>query len=81
MTDKAERVLPIIVIYANPLDHPGKYVTRRQWARRGGTVEAELEPLAVVDTLAAARAAVPPECDTRLDRDPADEPQIVECWI
>ena len=76
----SERVLPIIVIYKNPLDHPGKYVVRRQWAGQGNVL---IEPgaLAVVDTLDEARAAVPPEQDTCLGRNPEDDPAIFEVWL
>lgn len=76
-----ERVLPIVVIYRNPLDYPLHYVVRRQWACRGGAVEIEPEPLAVVDTLDQARAVVPPQQDTRLDRQPDDDPSICEVWL
>lgn len=75
------RVLPIIVIYRNPLDYPLSFVVRRQWACEGGRVEVEADPLAVVDTLDQARAAVPPECDQRLDRQPEDDPSIFEVWL
>lgn len=78
----AHRALPVIVIYSDPIDFPGRYVTRRQWALRGSLqIEVEAEPLAVVDTIEEARAAVPPAQDHRLDRDPDDDPAIVECWI
>jgi hypothetical protein len=75
-----QRILAVIVIYRNPSDFPGKYVVRRQWAGRGGVL---IEPgtLAVVDTLDQARAAVPPEQDTRLNRQPDDDPCIVEVWL
>lgn len=76
----SERVLPVIVIYRNPLDYPDKYVVRRQWAGGGGVL---IEPgtLAVVDTLEEARAVVPPEQDTCLGRDPEDDPAIFEVWV
>lgn len=77
----AERILPIVVIYANPSDYPGKYVTRRQWACDDGAVRVEVDALAVVDTIEEARTAVPPETDFRLDPQPGDDPTIVECWI
>ena len=77
----SDRVLPIVVIYRNPLDYPLKFVVRRQWACQGGAVEIESQPLAVVDTIDEARAAVPSESDTRMDRDPADDPTIFEVWL
>lgn len=76
MTD---RRLPVVVIYHDPLDHPGRWVTRRQWAGRG-QVEVEAEPLAVVDSLEQARDAVPAGM-VCLPRSPDDEPQIVELWV
>lgn len=77
----SERVLPVVVIYENPLDFPGRFVVRRQWACKGDKVEIEVDPLAVVDTLEQARAAVPMEQDARVDRDPDDDSKIVECWV
>ena len=76
----AERILPIIVIYRSPSDYPEKFVVRRQWAGPG-TVEVEPDPLAVVDTLREARAAVPRECDSRLAPRPEDDPVIYEVWL
>lgn len=72
--------LPLVVIYSNPFDYPGRYVARIQWAMPGGVVQADKEPLVVVDTLEQARAAVPGGM-TMLPRDPRDEPQIVEVWL
>jgi hypothetical protein len=79
--DAVRRILAVVVIYRNPLDYPGKYVVRRQWAGAGGSIEVEDEPIAVVDTLDEARAAVPAEQDACIARDPHDEPHIVESWI
>lgn len=72
-------VLPIVVIYHNPSDYPGKFVARRQWAG-AGTVTVDPEPLIVGDSLTEVRAIVPASM-TRIPRDPNDEPQIVECWL
>jgi hypothetical protein len=71
--------LPIVVIYENPLDYPGKFVARRQWAS-AGRVEVEPEPLIVGDSLTEVRGVIP-DGMVCLDRDPSDEPQIVECWV
>jgi len=75
------RILPIVVITKDPTDHPGKYVTRRQWACTGNAVEIEAEPLVVADTLEEARRVVPADLDTRLDRSPDDDPVILEVWL
>lgn len=72
-------IMRVLVIYHNPVDHPGRYVTRAQWIYPG-RVEPDPEPLAVVDTLEEARAVIPPDMD-RVARDPHDEPQVVECWL
>lgn len=74
-----ESILDIYVVYANPLDYPGRYVVRRQGVSRG-RVDIDPEPLGVVDTLDQARDLLPPGL-TWLDRQPGDEPQIVECWL
>lgn len=78
--EQNDRVLAVVVIYENPLDYPGKFVVRRQWAHPG-EVEIEKDPLAVVDTLDQARDAVPPMQGYRLARQLDDDPTIVECWI
>lgn len=74
------------VICRNPADFPGiPYIVRR-WVRRtlmdgveedGFYPTGEHRPCA---TLADARDAIPPG-HTRLERDPDDEPDIVECWL
>jgi hypothetical protein len=70
---------PMWVIYFNPLDYPKKWVMR-QWRIGAGKVEAELEAV-VCDSLEAARGALPLQAQTRLNRAPVDEPQIVEMWV
>lgn len=76
----AERMLAIVVVYFNPSDYPGVYVARRQWACKGGVVEVEAQPLAV-GSLDDVRAAVPPENDHWMPRQPADDPSILEVWL
>ncbi|MHC4864630.1 MAG: hypothetical protein ACYTEX_11125 [Planctomycetota bacterium] len=70
--------LEIFVIYQNPSDHPGMFVTRR-WIV-GDTMNAESKPMAVVETLDDARLVLPSGL-IRLGRAPADDPVIVETWI
>lgn len=67
-------------IYRNPRDFPGKYVVRGFDLRSGPNPLPDPEPLAVVDTLEEAQAAIPPGL-FNIHRFPADEPQIVETWI
>lgn len=66
-------------ICESPKDFPGKFVVRR-FRVRAGEVDAEKDPVAVVDTLDQARDAVPLG-HYRMDRMPEDEPQIVEVWL
>lgn len=72
--------LAMWVIYENPSDYRGKFVVRIHRPGRDGSVVAEREPRAVVDTLAQARAVVPPLL-YRMDRHPDDDPVIVEVWF
>ena len=72
------RVFPNFVVYFNPQDFPGKYVTRLF----DGAVPLRL--LTVKDTLEDARAAIPqgpPLGFHRVDRDTEDAPTIVEVWL
>lgn len=68
------------VVYAWPKDYPNKFVMRR-WiiGKTPGVPELDDE-FYLGDTLDEVRAQVPRHC-VRLERDPKDEPQIVECWI
>lgn len=71
-------------IYQNPSDYPGKHVVRRWFTRRNhGQVEtmADVVPVAVADSLEAARRALPLSACARLARDPQDDPCIVEVWL
>lgn len=68
------------VIYYNPADYPGKYVVR-EWAVIVGQREpiAAVEAAAVVDTIEAARAVIPPAM-VDIGRRDDDDPVIVEVW-
>jgi len=70
------------VITKNPSDYPGKHVVRT-WLQRGRQVTAEQGPRAVVDTLEAARAALPNGGAGlfRIARHQQDDPVIVETWL
>ena len=67
--------LTCYVIYKNPIDYPGKFVTRK-WIGLCPKIEPEI----VGDTLYDARRAVPVGlyCLPRFD---ADDPSILEVWI
>lgn len=73
-------MLSMWVIYDHPLDFPGGYIARK-WNIGGG-----LKPLFATgstvtgDTLEEVRAKLPRGL-YRINRDPRDEPQVVECWL
>jgi hypothetical protein len=71
--------LVIWTITRNPKDFPGKYVVHGHDVHAGFT-KPHYEPLAVVNSLDEARAALPPGL-YNLGRKPDDEPQIVESWV
>lgn len=72
------------VVYENPRDFPGSHVVRRHYLMAPGDgTHPERTPLAVVDSLDAARSeivAVSPGAQ-RVGRMPADDPVIVEVWM
>jgi hypothetical protein len=73
--------LEMFVVYRKPRDYPQSYVLRRWWiGRTQGEPEADKDWFVVAATLEEVRAHVPPYC-VRLERDPRDEPQIVELWM
>lgn len=71
-------VLKMWTIYKHPLDYPEGYVARQWLIRDGGYPYAGVARYR--PDLEAARAAVPPGL-YRLDRDPNDDPTVVETWI
>lgn len=66
--------LPLICIYNNPSDYPGKYVARL-W-----DVDKPTDMVAIAESLEEIREAKPPEMMI-MDRMPNDDPVIVETWI
>lgn len=66
--------LPLICIYNNPSDYPGKYVARL-W-----DVDKPTNMVAIAESLEEIREAKPPEMMI-MDRMPNDDPVIVETWI
>lgn len=71
----------MFVVYKNPKDYPGKFVVR-EWRTSCSKIAifADSEPLAVVDNLVEARAAIPNDT-VLIDRDELDDPVIEEIWI
>lgn len=70
--------LRMFTVYSNPKDFPGKFVVRG-WTCVNPPV-ADPDPLVISDTLGAARSAIPAGL-TRMDRQTADDPAIVEVWL
>lgn len=71
-------MLEMFVIYNSPRDYPGKFVLRR-WIIEAGISRPD-DSAIIANALETVRAAVPLGM-YRLERDPQDEPQIVESWI
>lgn len=73
-----EKLLTIFTIYEKPKDQPEHFVVR-QWFTNG-----ERDPLPgeakLAKTLGEARAWIPHGL-VRFDRNPADDPSIIETWI
>jgi hypothetical protein len=74
-----ENLLPILTIYENPSDYPGKFVARMH-AVSGGGLRVANTPLGICETLKEVQALVPPGA-VKLMRNPEDDPCIVESWI
>lgn len=72
--DMSELVMPMIVIYKNPLDFPEKYVARLFRLDKPTNVAV------VKDTLREIRQIIPRNM-VRLGCDFRDDPVIVETWI
>ena len=67
-------------IYSNPSDFPGKWVVRRWAITELFHPVADVTPLAVCESLADARAALPPGL-VRISRHQEDDPAILETWL
>ena len=66
------------VVYERPKDYPTSYVVRRHDITREGSYATPDHT--VHATLEEARTAVP-YWAMRMERNPRDEPQILECWV
>lgn len=69
--------LAIWTIYQSPADHPGEFVARKWLVKTEPVPTAEVVKAA---TLEEVRAQLPPHL-FRMDRDPSDDPAIVETWL
>jgi len=65
---------PLITIYADPSDYPGKYVARLFDMSTPTTY------ISIADTMDEIRSTIP-RTMIRLSRQPNDDPCIVEVWI
>lgn len=71
----------LYVVYGpNTSDFPGKYLIRRQVAKNNRTIEIDEEVFAFGDSLEDVRKKVPTG-KHRLERDPSDDPVILETWL
>jgi len=71
-------MLEMFIIYYRPKDHPTLYVLRK-WHIGAGALRPDDE-FALGATLDEIRSLVPDYC-VRLERDPNDDPVIVESWL
>lgn len=69
-----QTTMPIITVFKNPADYPGKYVARVF------DVDKPTNLAAVADTYEELVAAIPSGM-VRMERNEKDDPVIVETWI
>lgn len=69
----------IYVIYFNPFDFPGDYVLKRMIIKNE-RMNFDMNFIKLTKTLEEARSFLPPGL-VNVDRQEADDPVIVECWI
>jgi hypothetical protein len=74
----ADDALALWTVYDHPSDFPDRFVARLSLISRTGTVVTNETVSAA--TLAELRDRLPPGLH-RLDRDPSDDPVIVETWL
>lgn len=66
---------PVITVYKNPTDYPDKYVARAFDMARPTCM------VAVADTYEELLTAIPVQSMARMERNPKDDPAIMETWI
>lgn len=76
----ASEVLELFVVYDHPTDFPDWFVIRKQTVLRSGVIHHDPN-VQLFHTLAKARAWCEERGLTQIDRDPNDDPVIVETWI
>lgn len=70
-----QTTMPIITVYKNPTDYPDKYVARVFDVNKATNLAA------VADTYEGLLEAIPTGNMVRLERNPNDDPVIVETWV
>lgn len=70
-----QTTMPIITVYKNPTDYPDKYVARVFDVNKATNLAA------VADTYEGLLEAIPTGNMVRLERNPQDDPVIVETWV
>lgn len=70
-----QTTMPIITVFMSPTDYPRKFVARVFDMENPTTLAA------VADTYAELLEAIPTGNMVRLERDPKDDPAIVETWV
>lgn len=72
---RAWAICPLITVYENPRDFPGKWVARLFDFNRPTPV------MAIADSHGELLKALPPSGMVRMSRRPDDDPVIVEVWM
>lgn len=70
-----QTTFPVIAVYKNPSDYPGKYVARVFDMNRPTNLAV------VAETYEELLEAIPTQAMTRMERSAKDDPVIVETWI
>lgn len=78
-----DAAFPMLVVYENPSDYPGRWVVRQHNISANGSTPEPGEPFAVAVSLDEARLAIRTAHPymLRMHRLPDDEPQIFETWF
>jgi len=79
VNSSGEEVLPVVAVYFDTPEHPGKFIAVRHWATLG-RVTPDLYPLKIGDSLEEVRSVIPPGMH-RFDPLHGDAFEIVETWI
>ena len=73
--DFSDLSMPLITIFFNPKDVPGKYVARVF------DLNKPTDMMTIKDTLEDIRETIPPQFANRIPRTPEDHESVVEVWL